>query len=274
MIVRELLMCWNTLLFLVLSSLARIEVNPFPLIASSSIYYPCSFCCLSSKFSILLWGCSNLGYPFSKCLSTKLKNPPTINCVVWFCLRNRNLTSPWPVYRLLAGTGKNVPLVLAILCASHDSARQPHGWWGKSDYAWLLWNRLLFLFGGVREQKRSFRVYLHSFLLSFFPFLIPPPVVAHNAKPPQQFQKDSLTLWKLSLHNEDRVRIKERGTALFFCTQLSERDGLFGFESEQNDWFLSSTEDWRIKPLSPEATSLCRWKLRIFTIVRNLFKNT
>lgn len=59
---------------------------------------------------------------------------------------------------------------------------------------------------GAEEEPQDVLALLFFVLrLSFFP----PAVMAHKAKPPQQFQKYFLALWRLSLHNEDRVRIKE-----------------------------------------------------------------
>lgn len=73
---------------------------------------------------------------------------------------------------------------------------------------------------GAEEEPQDVLALLFFVLhLSFFP----PAVTAHKAKPPQQFQKYFLALWRLSLHNEDRVRIKEGGAAPFFSIQLSER---------------------------------------------------
>lgn len=76
--------------------------------------------------------------------------------------------------------------------------------------------------GSEGEEKELRDVLALLFLILHLSFFLPA-VMARKAKPPQQFQKYFLALRRLSLHNEDRVRIKEGGAAPFFSIQLLER---------------------------------------------------
>lgn len=152
-----------------------------------------------------------------------------------------NLTSPLLGYRLLAGTGKKFPMSLQFPAQGMNQQGRHVG-----DGAGLIpsdLNRLLLLFNGCEGKDRPLvGICTLNFFFLFFKSLLQSLPIMPNLCSRFQTLPDAvetfLAWWR-------QGRDKGEGNCSLLQLSAEERE-LFGFEPGQNDWFFTSSDDWRI----------------------------